>query len=445
MSVSLNQLHHLSSALINAKGYYIVIIGMDGKYSYCNPFFNATFVEAGDTAIGKPSTFAIIEEDHQIAVDIAYKCIATPGVSKTAILRKPTAKGILSTQWEFTCVTNEQRQPQGVVCIGYDITENQRNQQITQQLLQEIQEYLDSVTDGFFTLNNQWEFTRINKVFEKMVNIPRKEMLGKYFWDSFPETADQPYTKAMRQAKENNETVRFEQYFPPDTYFSVNVFPSKEGIISYIKDISERKKQELELRDNQMKLKAIVDSTVDGNILLNKEMKVLSFNRVAKEQSLSLLGEELKPGDDIRKYVEPEQMDTFHQKFAEAISGKIVKSERTMHVGNDMVLWFEFLYYPVFDENNELMGVVLNTTMIDERKRAEIKVMEQLKKLKKIAFLQSHELRAPLTNIMGIVNVVNLLTNKIKDPDVIELLNGLSYNAIKLDEIVKKIVDATQE
>lgn len=57
------------------------------------------------------------------------------------------------THWEFTCSTNEINQPESIICIGYDVTENEHNHRLIEKYLLQINEYLESVTDGFFTLN----------------------------------------------------------------------------------------------------------------------------------------------------------------------------------------------------------------------------------------------------------------------------------------------------
>ena len=55
---------------------------------------------------------------------------------------------------------------------------------------------------------------------------------------------------------------------------------------------------------------------------------------------------------------------------------------------------------------------------------------------------QSHEVRAPLSRIMGILNLFqeDMITNEEKE----EYLNYLANAADELDTIIKKIVDKTQ-
>ncbi len=316
------QIIDFTNAFIHSTNYYLVLVNMDGVYTYSNNHFNDVFLEKGDSVIGKPATYAVLEDDHAIMMETVQKCIESPRKGMPVSLRKPSINGILTTQWEFTYINNTDESSNSIVCIGHDIS----------------------------------------------------------------------------------------------AYYQ-----------------------------NQLKLKAILDSTVDSNILVGIDFKILNFNRAAYETSIAISNKPLIIGGDIRSHIQETSLPIFIAKFKTALNGELIKSEKEVLSNTGLSTWFEFLYYPVYDAQNQLVGVALNTTNIDIRKIAELKVLAQLERFKKIAFLQSHELRAPLANIMGVVNVINLLLPKTESPDIIELLNGLIENAQKMDTIVQQIVKRTQE
>ena len=435
----------LAAAIAGSCEYYAIQISLDGRYLYANNSFQSVFVEEGDDIIGQPYTYGLLQDDFAILDKIVSDCLNDPGKSNSIILRKKARGQQFLTFWEFTCVTNQAGQPDSFICIGHNITESEQQQLKTAYYLRQINEYLNSITDGFFTLNRNWEFQRVNPVFEAIAGKPKNELIGKRFWDSFEEDTEEPYAKAMKLAMEQNETVRFEQRWPPDLCYSVAVFPSSEGLICYIRDITENKKQEVELKENQIKLRAVLNSTIDSNTLISADFKVINFNQAAADQTRIFFNSELLPGKDFRQYVPDRLMDKFQKNFNTALLGGIVKSEEMIDNPNGGVVWTEFLYYPVLDDDENLLGVVINSTIIDDRKKAELKVKAQYDQLKKIAYMQSHELRAPLTNIMGVVNVLNMMKQKVADPEIIELLDSLNKSTAKMDDIIKQIVDATKE
>lgn len=435
----------LAAAIAGSCEYYTIQISLDGRYLYANNSFQSVFVEEGDDIIGQPYTYGLLQDDFAILDKIVSDCLNDPGKSNSIVLRKKARAQQFLTFWEFTCVTNQAGQPDSFICIGHNITESEQQQLKTAYYLRQINEYLNSITDGFFTLNRNWEFQRVNPVFEAIAGKPKNELIGKRFWDSFEEDTEEPYAKAMKLAMEHNETVRFEQCWPPDLCYSVAIFPSSEGLICYIRDITDKKKQEVELKENQIKLRAVLNSTVDSNTLISSDCIVINFNQAAAEQTRLYFNCELLPGTDFRQYVPDHLLDKFQRNFNTALLGGIVKSEEMIVGRNGGSVWVEFLYYPVLDDEGTLLGVVINSTIIDDRKKAELKVKAQYEQLKKIAYMQSHELRAPLTNIMGVVNVLNMLKQKVVDPEIVELLDSLEKSTAKMDDIIKQIVDATKE
>lgn len=80
---------------------------------------------------------------------------------------------------------------------------------------------------------------------------------------------------------------------------------------------------------------------------------------------------------------------------------------------------------------------------IHELKQAQIELEKQNKKLRQIAWTQSHEVRAPIARMMGLIN---LLQRQEDDPvNTYELIDKVITSAHELDAIVKKIVRWTEE
>jgi DNA-binding NtrC family response regulator len=83
---------------------------------------------------------------------------------------------------------------------------------------------------------------------------------------------------------------------------------------------------------------------------------------------------------------------------------------------------------------------------VDEKKMktiAEEKLKMQHEKLLEIAFLQSHQIRRPVANILGLINTFNL--ENISDTNNIEVLSMLKIAAKDLDNIIYEITQKTSE
>ncbi|MFD1551898.1 hypothetical protein DNU06_01635 [Putridiphycobacter roseus] len=72
------------------------------------------------------------------------------------------------------------------------------------------------------------------------------------------------------------------------------------------------------------------------------------------------------------------------------------------------------------------------------------KVLAQNKALKKIAWQQSHELRRPVANILGLIEILKSKTD-ITDKDLVETLDYLYSSTKELDEEIEKIVTKSNQ
>lgn len=85
------------------------------------------------------------------------------------------------------------------------------------------------------------------------------------------------------------------------------------------------------------------------------------------------------------------------------------------------------------------LAIVIDIT---ERKKHLSEILHQNEKLKEIAWIQSHEIRAPLARIMGLVNLISKYNNS--GNNLQEILGYIMSSAHQMDDIIKKIVQKTE-
>jgi len=85
------------------------------------------------------------------------------------------------------------------------------------------------------------------------------------------------------------------------------------------------------------------------------------------------------------------------------------------------------------------LAIVIDIT---ERKKHLSKILSQNEKLKAIAWMQSHGIRAPLARIMGLINLISDHKNCHLNLD--EILGYITSSAHEMDDIIKKIVKETE-
>ena len=108
---------------------------------------------------------------------------------------------------------------------------------------------IESITDGFFALNKQWEFMYVNKHQYLPQRKTAKDVLGKNIWEVFPKSVDTVMYKEFHRAMSERISVHFEISSTSDEYWhEVVAYPYDDGICCLFKNITEKKKYEQELK-----------------------------------------------------------------------------------------------------------------------------------------------------------------------------------------------------
>lgn len=123
----MNNFDETKTLLENSNFYYVIIAGMDSNYSYVNTHYADAFGYIAKNMIGQPYHITMHPDDRNVCAEVAAKCFQNPGKSFPATIRKHDGKGgYIITQWEYRAMFDDNQQPAGVFCMGYDITEYEK-------------------------------------------------------------------------------------------------------------------------------------------------------------------------------------------------------------------------------------------------------------------------------------------------------------------------------
>lgn len=78
---------------------------------------------------------------------------------------------------------------------------------------------------------------------------------------------------------------------------------------------------------------------------------------------------------------------------------------------------------------------------ITDQQKIQNKIQDQNDRLRKIAWMQSHEIRKPVANIIGLLNLCDMAKMDIQQH---ELLAYLKVSAQELDHLIKDIIERTK-
>jgi PAS domain S-box-containing protein len=144
-------------------------------------------------------------------------------------------------------ISNKSGQVTHWVALQREITERKQAEAALIESKQQVSKILESITDGFFTVDHQWRLTYFNQKAEQILQRTRTELLGQNLWEVFPEIVGTTLEREYRTAATQQITVTFEAFYAPlEKWFEVHSYPFNEGLTVVFNDITKRKQTEAE-------------------------------------------------------------------------------------------------------------------------------------------------------------------------------------------------------
>jgi signal transduction histidine kinase/ActR/RegA family two-component response regulator len=131
-----------------------------------------------------------------------------------------------------------------------DLAERQRTE--LAQTNAYIVNILESVSDGFFSVDPAWRYRFVNQRASETARKSKEEMLGQSIWEVFPALKDTPLYPELKRAMDERRHVHFE-YTPPESTMCIEVeaYPTKDGLAVLSRDVTERRHFDEKMRQSQ--------------------------------------------------------------------------------------------------------------------------------------------------------------------------------------------------
>lgn len=248
--------------------------------------------------------------------------------------------------------------------------EQSPSEQTDHQLQKRIVRLIECIPDAFVALDSKWRVTHINHQAEILAQNTREELLGKTFWEAFPETLGALSFTYYQQAVTTGKALHFEEVAPGlKKWFRVHVSPTEEGLYIYFNDITEQKKAEAQLQFQAN----ILRNVRDGVIVTDPQEEVIYWN----EGATSLFGytaEEML-GKTLAALFPALDQSQLVRGLGEILKGKTYTGELQGQRRDETSIWIDAKAAPLLNTAGETIGLIGIVRDITERKRAQ----EQLK------------------------------------------------------------------
>jgi len=198
------------------------------------------------------------------------------------------------------------------------------------------------------------------------------------------------------------------------------VYKGKSAIQVILRDITERKKKEAQIRKNETLFTQLFQNLPMAVVMLDDRGRVTEVNR-GFEAMFGYGINDLR-GRNLNDYIVPEDLQSEGIDLNNLIvSHQVVSIESVRRHRSGKLVNVLLCGVPVVQDNEAIAiyGVYVDIT---DRKKVEEELKIRNAELDNFVYKVSHDLRAPLSSILGLVNLTRFQENQDNPRDYIELI-----------------------
>ncbi len=135
------------------------------------------------------------------------------------------------------------------VIIFTNTTERKRTEQALMASEAQSRSILESITDAFFTVDQDWKITYLNPQAERLLSRQPGDLMGKVMWEEYPGIVGSEFEIAYRRAAEDKIASSVVSYYPDhERWYEAHAYPANEGMTAYFRNVTDQKQAEAALQ-----------------------------------------------------------------------------------------------------------------------------------------------------------------------------------------------------
>ena len=218
-------------------------------------------------------------------------------------------------------------------------------------------------------------------------------------------------------------------------------------MIGAMQDVTKQKEEEQRLK----LLETVITQTKDTVVIteatgINTEIPNIVYVNSAFTKMTGYTAKEVI-GKPLSIFMNGASIEEVLKKLEESLKKKEEFSFETINTRkNGEEYWINFIIIPITDKDNQhshWISIQRDISVEKEREKEREHLISELtqnnKDLKQFSYITSHNLRAPLSNLTGLLNLVEDIP--IENDELKEIINGFSKSTNQLNETINDLVN----
>jgi len=330
-----------------------------------------------------------------------------------------------------------------------DITEKKISELEHRRTEKRFRQIVENAQEGIWTIDENNRTNFVNKMLCDMLGYSPDEMMGKdlfYFMDESCRDYAKECIERRRNGVKEDITICYNAKCGQQVWANINANPiidedgNYKGSLAMVTDITQRLSSERSLKKSEANLRAIFENTDIAFVLFSTDLKIISSNAQARDFYWKHVNKKLKPGTNALDYFPKHKRQLFSSIAEKVKNYEVVSYETNYHLKNELN-WYDVKWAGVLNEQSEHIGILLTFKDITDKKVLELErekitadLVQRNKDQEQFNYIVSHNLRAPVANITGLLELFN-------DPDITDqdkgfVMNGISSSIKSLDNVI---------
>lgn len=276
---ALRESEELKQSILESSRDCLKVLTLDSRVSYISPG-GLSLLEIDDPTSILNTVWADKWQGEDYEKAKAAIAAATRGNTGQFQGYLPTAKG--TPKWWDTIITpvrDAAGQVVQLVTIARDITVARRLQCALQESEEQSRNILESITDAFFALSEDWRFTYANAATETLLDRTRDDLIGKSLWEEYPGLNGSDFEPIYRDTMRDRVAGSLTEFYPDhDRWYDVRTYPAANGITVYFRNVTDRIQAEAALRESEEKNRNVLESIAEAFFALDENWRITYIN-----------------------------------------------------------------------------------------------------------------------------------------------------------------------